>query len=719
MPGPNPFDGFRFPDPEELPPLPAYQGTDINYGGYEEAYGGEQGNEPRLELIDDGLGGEGDLRAFRAYDINDTTVPGQWSCYITAGLVVENHILNQGYEDSCDLGSSGQYESSTKVIIPTINFVGIIDPQCDGNGVWTRPRLTLPSPPISVFVYCKFRTDNRGHIIPFDSSGSDLVTIVAFNEEKKSIHHLPPSPEDPDGLEGEYYILLNHICTDSANEVKVSHRFQSNILWQDSFVVNNESASGGGGGSRIYRRVNCLTGDQMLRRIYGCYALADNETDINIQLDWEAKNIGDNVYIDPVTGPLSIKGGGLAAVYAHSSGEIHSCGDYAKFRRITQGLTAQQQEVKVTQSGDIIRITGNSINGKLRWFKCDVSSGEFDSATAEWVIEWRDGLMLDAGTFDIKAGCDSANFPGGADGSFTWLDCDSASQFTITWVNGLIKTSGNHFLKAGCDSSGATSITTVTGGYGILATSTPTSVDLDFEAENVGTGLGEIYVDSAGVAVDDHPARFRRLDQTTENANPQIVPVKVGNTVEIRGNNVDRKIRWFKCDTDPMSDGTAEFVVVIRDGLVTSDPNDGGDGLTAYDIIADCDSAGDIKTITGGYAITSTVTGNDADLDFDAENVGTGTAEVYVDSAGVSVDTHPARFRRLAQTTENTSPQITPTKVGNTVEIRGNNVDGSLLWNTCNGTNYVTIQWKDGLIITGGNHTITAGCDSSGWVPPS
>ena len=148
MPGDNPFDDFRFPDPVELEPLPNYEGVDNNFGGYEPNWGGEHGNEPRLLLEGEeaAAGGEGDLRAFRAYDVQDSA--GQWSCLITAGVVVESHIRNQGYVNSCDLGSSGEYNTATQTLIPTIGGVDIVDPQCGSAGsAWSRPRLTLPSPP--------------------------------------------------------------------------------------------------------------------------------------------------------------------------------------------------------------------------------------------------------------------------------------------------------------------------------------------------------------------------------------------------------------------------------------------------------------------------------------------------------------------------------------------------------------------------------------------
>lgn len=574
MPGPDPFDGFRFPDPEELEPLPVYQGTDINYGGYEDAYGGEHGNDPRLEVTPgEELGGDGgDLRAFRAYDVNEDS--SGWECRITAGVVIENHIRNQGYEDSCDLGSEGEYETSSKLYIPTINSVQIVDPQCDSSVTqWARPWLSLPDPPDPAFIYCQFRTDNHGHIIPWDSSGGDVVFIQAYDSPKKSVHHIPPSPEDPDGLEGEYYWLLNELCQDTSDEVKVSHRFQSNILWQEAFVVDNES----GGGSRIYRRFDCVKDSIKLRRILGCYGLQDLETNSNIKLDFVGKNIGTQVYSDPVTGDLDVENGGLANVYAHSSGEIHSCGDVAKFRRLTQGLTASQQQVKVTQDGDIIRITGNNKAGRLRWFNCDVSSGEYDSATAEFVIEWEDGLVISEGVYDIKAGCDSANFPGGANGSFTWLDCDSAAQWTISWQNGLIKTSGNHFLKAGCDSSGGTAITTVNGGHGILVTGTTYEVDVGLDIANIGTGA-KIYVDSAGAIEVGDAANLRTLTQSTEASLPQIAPTQTSDAIEIRGNNKTGRIIWRDCNN------IDTVLITWEDGLITT----AGDQI----IKAGCDSSG-------------------------------------------------------------------------------------------------------------------------------
>lgn len=391
MPGPNPFEDFEFPEPIELEPLLPYEGVENNYGGYEDVYGGEYGNTPRLEVEHgEGFGGDGDLRAFRAYNVNDDTTG--WRCYITAGIVIENHIRNQGYTNSCDLGSSGEYETSSKVYIPTINGVDIVDPQCGSAGsAWSRPWLTLPDPPDPAYVYCRYETDTHGHI-------TGNVTIEAYSTEKKSIHHIPSSPEDAVGQTGEYYILLNELCQDTTESVLVSHRFQSNILWQEAFVVENES----GEGSRVYRRFDCVRDSIKLRRVKGCYGLTDLETDQNVQLDFHGQNIGE---------APAVSGAVTAEVYADSTGN-NSCGEPAKFRRLTVSELYNPPHIYPIEDGDRIQLRGNGVNRKLRWFRCGVPS--YTDANADFIMVWEDGLLTNKGAgtnysaYNIVAGCDSS-----------------------------------------------------------------------------------------------------------------------------------------------------------------------------------------------------------------------------------------------------------------------------------------------------------------------
>ena len=69
-------------------------------------------------------------------------------------------------------------------------------------------------------------------------------------------------------------------------------------------------------------------------------------------------------------------------------------------------------------------------------------------------------------------------------------------------------------------------------------------------------------------------------------------------------------------------------------------------------------------------------------------------------------------FRRIK---EKTSPaQIQVTTEGNAIKIHGNGKMGSLTHVTCEGTETTILEWDDGLILTTGEVSFTAGCSSTG-----
>jgi hypothetical protein len=384
MPGENPFEGFEFPTPLELEPLPPYTGPDANYG-HEETYGGEGGDMPRLEVNDWDKGGDGDLRALRLYDLHQNDA-NDWVCYITAGLALDNHILNMA---DCDSSGGESAEQAVEVRIPTVEGVGIIDPVCSSG--WERPLLTLPGVPC--YVYCKFKTDNHGNII-LDSDGT--VQIVAFTNEKLSINHSPPDPDRPDGREGEYYWLLAHVCLDSAGNAAISHRHQSNILWPGEFGVSNDSAANG---SNIYRKFDRCKGDYKLRKVYGCYAITDAENAELIELSLAATNVGTNAASSHPTQPGGYTG---ANVYVDSAA-AEVCGEEAKFRKLVantrNGITPQ---ILPFQNGNTVEMRGNGHFGTLSWKTCDSAGGE---GTTTILLTWEDGLITLTESNTIVAGC--------------------------------------------------------------------------------------------------------------------------------------------------------------------------------------------------------------------------------------------------------------------------------------------------------------------------
>ena len=398
MPGSNPFAEFEFPEPIELDPLPPYEGNAGNYGGYEDQYGGEGGDLDRLVHFPEGeAAGAGDLRAFRPYGLVQNSATGLWECYITAGLVLDNHILNMAECGSGSSGenSSGDVEDAVEWRIPTIGGIGIIDPQCSSG--WERPLLSLSGLP--AYIYAHYKTDNHGNIIPLDADASAgdpdfeiIVEIVAYTSEKKSTNHVPPSPDSLQDRKGDYYWLLASVCQNSSGAAEIVHRHQSNILWPGEFGLSNDSAAFG---SRVYRKFNKCLGDYKLRKIRGCYALSDTENVEHIELMFEGENVG------VITGPSHpAQPGGYAGadIYVESGGQ--SCGGIAGFRTLvpsSQALITPQ--ILPLRALSTVEIRGNGKIGSLVWQKCD------SAGTETTLIEWMDGLITTEGVKKFRAGC--------------------------------------------------------------------------------------------------------------------------------------------------------------------------------------------------------------------------------------------------------------------------------------------------------------------------
>ena len=68
------------------------------------------------------------------------------------------------------------------------------------------------------------------------------------------------------------------------------------------------------------------------------------------------------------------------------------------------------------------------------------------------------------------------------------------------------------------------------------------------------------------------------------------------------------------------------------------------------------------------------------------------------------------KFSAIAEKTSPSQIKVTDDGAG-IVTVRGNNVDGTILWMDCDGDDTTLLQWKDGLVTSVGEQIITAGCN--------
>ena len=122
--------------------------------------------------------------------------PPEFQVAVTLGYL--SYQSNTPAAQASDLGTTGW-------IVPTIAGVSMEPPVPQTDPPTTIPKLPLPD--VESWVYLRVKTDTDGFPKPFSQEDGSFVTIEAFNQEQKSIHHIRLSPES-DEEEGDYFFLI-------------------------------------------------------------------------------------------------------------------------------------------------------------------------------------------------------------------------------------------------------------------------------------------------------------------------------------------------------------------------------------------------------------------------------------------------------------------------------------------------------------------------------
>ena len=122
--------------------------------------------------------------------------PAEYEVAVTLGYL--SYQSNTPAAQASDLGTTGW-------IVPTIAGVSMEPPVPQTDPPTTIPKLPLPA--VESWVYLRVKTDTDGFPKPFSQEDGSFVTIEAFNQEQKSIHHIRLSPES-DEEEGDYFFLI-------------------------------------------------------------------------------------------------------------------------------------------------------------------------------------------------------------------------------------------------------------------------------------------------------------------------------------------------------------------------------------------------------------------------------------------------------------------------------------------------------------------------------
>lgn len=148
-----------------------------------------------------------------------------------------------------------------------------------------------------------------------------------------------------------------------------------------------------------------------------------------------------------------------------------------------------------------------------------------------------------------------------------------------------------------------------------------------------------------------------------------------------------------------------------------------GDGSA---VIKERDAALDqyeVRRIRGLYGMSDTQEADRVTLDVDIENVGDGQKLIVTPDEGsnkgsdgpVQVRTIRAAKPEDYSASGGGSPQIRVETSENSIVVKGNNKNGSLAWEDCDGNVTTLLEWSDGLITTDAAEPIkfVAGCDGS------
>ena len=122
--------------------------------------------------------------------------PPEFQVAVTLGYL--SYQSNTPAAQASALGTTGW-------IVPTIAGVSMEPPVPQTDPATVVPKLPLPAP--ESWVYLRVKTDVDGFPKPFSQEDGSFVTIEAFNQEQKSIHHIRLSPES-DEEEGDYFFLI-------------------------------------------------------------------------------------------------------------------------------------------------------------------------------------------------------------------------------------------------------------------------------------------------------------------------------------------------------------------------------------------------------------------------------------------------------------------------------------------------------------------------------
>lgn len=275
--------------------------------------------------------------------------PPEFQVAVTLGYL--SYQSNTPAAQASDLGTTGW-------IVPTIAGVSMEPPVPQTDPPTTIPKLPLPA--VESWVYLRVKTDTDGFPKPFSQEDGSFVTIEAFNQEQKSIHHIRLSPES-DEEEGDYFFLILKTKADESDPPRPipERRITGNREMPNQLIeilnLGEESEAG-------------------RQEVYKGYDIAIDKHDLRAVLQQQTPGV-------PIIEPLApavdavppVVVDGTVVTPGTPAIPAEEPGDYIRWRTVSERQTNPQVKVVEKQSGELadgekrgyIEITGNDYTNFL------------------------------------------------------------------------------------------------------------------------------------------------------------------------------------------------------------------------------------------------------------------------------------------------------------------------------------------------------------------
>ena len=271
--------------------------------------------------------------------------PAEYQVTVTLGYLA--YQSNTPAAQASELGTTGW-------IVPTIAGVSMESADVE----------PIPLPAVESWVYLRVKTDVDGFPKPFSQEDGSFVTIEAFNQEQKSIHHIRLSPES-DEEEGDYFFLILKTKADESDPPRTipERRITGNREMPNQLIeILNLGEESEGGRQEIYKG----------------YDIALDKHDVRAVLQQQTPGVPIIEPLDPGKDavPPKLNDEGVVITEGEPAIPPEEPGDYIRWRTIadrsSEGSGADPQIIVEEMENDeedetgrkrkFVKVRGNTVN---------------------------------------------------------------------------------------------------------------------------------------------------------------------------------------------------------------------------------------------------------------------------------------------------------------------------------------------------------------------